>query len=257
MKKLYWNSIGTGNINLILIHGWGFNSKIWSTLIKSNFKKKFILHLIDLPGFGKSNKMPPMTLDNMIELLNLYIPDHSILLGWSMGGLIASAIGLKYPHKIKGIISVSSSPCFILRPNWPGISQQTLSKFYNQLNTNFRQSISNFIISQTKNSNIKDIENLIQKILSQPYPTTYTLKKTLEIIFLSDLRYEIKNLNIPMFRIYGSSDIFVPKEICNILDIMWPKTKSMIIKQSAHIPFVSHTQEFYKAIIKFINNLDI
>lgn len=252
MKKLNWNSVGTGSENLILIHGWGLNSKIWNVLIQqSNLKKQFKLHLIDLPGFGKSDKLSPITLNNITQLISSYIPNNSIILGWSMGGLIASNIGLKYPNKIKGIISVSSSPCFIERSNWPGISKETFLTFYNCLKKNFQKTISDFILIQALNSNYSTIKNIQKDILSQPNPTIYTLKKSLEIIFISDLRTQIKNLKVPMLRIYGSLDTFVPKKVCTILDKLWPKTLSTIIEQSAHIPFVSHTQKFCAIILNF------
>ncbi|AAO27192.1 putative biotin biosynthesis protein [Buchnera aphidicola str. Bp (Baizongia pistaciae)] len=255
-KKLHWKSLGTGTTNLILIHGWGVNSKIWSILVQSQLYQHFKLHFVDLPGFGHSNQLLPMTLNDTAELLSVYIPKNSILLGWSMGGLIASKIALNYPQKIKGIISVCSSPCFIVRPNWPGIPKKIFLKFYNKLNINFDRTISEFITLQSHNTNYLEIKNLKQQILSQPYPTIYTLKKNLETIFKTDLRTKIKKLKIPMLRIYGSLDTFVPKKIREILDILWPKTKSITIAHASHIPFVSHQKEFYESIINFKNYLN-
>ncbi|QCI24576.1 alpha/beta fold hydrolase [Buchnera aphidicola (Muscaphis stroyani)] len=116
MKSFYWETLGTGNINLILIHGWGFNSQIWFFIIKefSSFCK---IYLIDLPGHGKNKNLPNMEIDEIVQKLRVTIPKNSIWIGWSIGGLIASRFALLYPKYVLGIITISSSPCFILKKN--------------------------------------------------------------------------------------------------------------------------------------------
>lgn len=43
MKKFCWNTIGTGKINIILLSGWGINSKIWFFITQ---KLHFFLNFI-------------------------------------------------------------------------------------------------------------------------------------------------------------------------------------------------------------------
>ncbi|XBC38144.1 MAG: pimeloyl-ACP methyl ester esterase BioH [Buchnera aphidicola (Floraphis choui)] len=252
MKKFYWNTTGTGKTHLILIHGWGFNSKIWNMLL-SNLKTNFTIHLVDLPGFGKNNMFQFMNLNNTAKLLEKYIPNNSILLGWSMGGLIVSKIALLYPEKIKALISVASSPCFIMKNNWPGISKHKLSKFYYQLAINYEKTILNFITIQIIHLNHlnEEIYLLKNNILTQPKPNILTLKKGLELLYSSDLRAEITKIKIPFLRIYGDLDTLVPKKIATVLDEKLPKTKSIIINKCAHAPFISNKNEFCSIILNF------
>ncbi|XBC45086.1 MAG: pimeloyl-ACP methyl ester esterase BioH [Buchnera aphidicola (Schlechtendalia chinensis)] len=257
MKNFYWNTIGTGKINLVLIHGFGFNSKIWNALLPA-LSVNFTIHPIDLPGFGENNTLKFMNLKKTAKLLEKNIPNNSILLGWSIGGLIVSKISLLYPKKIKGLISVSSSPCFLMHQNWPGIRAHTLSKLYYELTTNYEETIQNFIDMQPiiyQNYN-EEIFNLKKDILSYPKPNTSTLKKGLKILQFSDLRNEIVKLKIPFLRIYGKLDTFVPKEIVKILDIKWPHTKSIIMEKCAHAPFISKKYKFSKIILEFSKSLN-
>ncbi|XBC37627.1 MAG: pimeloyl-ACP methyl ester esterase BioH [Buchnera aphidicola (Meitanaphis microgallis)] len=257
MKKFFWNTIGTGKVHLVLIHGWGFNSKIWNTLL-SELNTNFTIHLVDLPGFGKNNALQFMNLKNTAKLLAQYIPKNAILLGWSMGGLIISKMALSYPEKIKGLISVSSSPCFLIRPNWPGISKNTLLKFYCQLVKNYEKTIENFIRIQTINSKYlnKDTNILKKIVLSQPKPRMSTLKKGLELLYSSDLRKEITKIKIPFLRIYGSLDALVPKTIAKILDKKLPNSQSVIINRCTHAPFISDKYKFCSIILKFSKYLN-
>ncbi|XBC39701.1 MAG: pimeloyl-ACP methyl ester esterase BioH [Buchnera aphidicola (Chaetogeoica yunlongensis)] len=252
MKKLNLTSSKLNKVNLILIHGWGFNSKIWNTLIESKLlNMHFKIYTIDLPGFGNNSQILPMTLNHIAKLFLPHIPKKSILLGWSMGGLVTNTIGLNFPKKIIGIINISSSPCFIKRKNWPGITKESFFYFYNQFKKDFKNTIYNFLLLNAKNVNNIKIKSIKKNILRKPIPTITALKKNLKIIISSDLRFKIKRLNIPMLRIYGNLDKLVPKEICSILDKMWPNTQSIIINNSAHIPFISHLQEFLTIIINF------
>ena len=46
MKNFHWNTIGIGKINIIILNGWGINSKIWLFVIKK-LRYDFKFHLIE------------------------------------------------------------------------------------------------------------------------------------------------------------------------------------------------------------------
>lgn len=163
MNKLYWEKIGSGNINLILLHGWGLNIKIWHHII-SKLNSHFTLYLVDLPGFGKSKNCSAIKIKSTIEILYYYMPKNAIWLGWSLGGLIANMMGLHYPKNTRAIINVSSSPCFTIRPQWPGINPKIFEDIYNSLSNNYAKTVKNFIDLQIFN-------------FSQPYQYFSILKK--------------------------------------------------------------------------------
>ena len=103
---------------VVLLHGWGLNSAVWQPLF-SLFNEKnhnnFQLITIDLPGFGNNNRMElePYTLEGICQHIEQTIKQPAIYLGWSLGGLIASQMSLKYPEKVLGLITVASSPYFV------------------------------------------------------------------------------------------------------------------------------------------------
>ncbi len=49
MTALYWQTIGEGERDLVLLHGWGLNAEVWSC-IQARLAPHFRLHLVDLPG---------------------------------------------------------------------------------------------------------------------------------------------------------------------------------------------------------------
>lgn len=255
MKSFYWNTIGEGKINVILLSGWGLHSKIWFFIIKK-FQLFFKFYLIDLPGFGKNRMLHPMKIDCIIKILYYYMPKNSIWMGWSMGGLIASKFALSYPKETLAVISVASSPCFIEKKDWPGIKKDIAERFYLDLKKDYYKTINDFLNLQTINSNpyVQDLIILKKILFSEMKPSISFLKNGLEIISSIDLRSDIVFLKVPLLRIYGGLDNLVPKNIAKILDKKWPKTNSIIIKKAAHIPFVSHKKEFCFILWNFLNS---
>ncbi|NHX33796.1 alpha/beta fold hydrolase, partial [Escherichia coli] len=53
MAKLYWQTVGEGKQDLVLLHGWGLNAQVWQTIIP-RIASHFRVHLVDLPGYGRS-----------------------------------------------------------------------------------------------------------------------------------------------------------------------------------------------------------
>ncbi|QCI21817.1 pimeloyl-[acyl-carrier protein] methyl ester esterase [Buchnera aphidicola (Hyadaphis tataricae)] len=256
MQNFYWNTIGKGKINIVLLSGWGINVKIWLFIIKQ-LPPCFKFHLIDLPGLGKNKELDPMKIDQIIYMLHCFMPKKSIWLGWSMGGLIASRFALSYPNDTLAIVSVASSPCFIKKDNWPGLEKNVIKQFYINLKTNYQKTIKNFIYLQMTDSN-KSMQDwkVFKNILSiDPDPNLKSLKNGLDIISSTDIRLEMMFLKVPLLRVYGHLDSLVPKKIITILDIKWPNTYSKIIKKAAHIPFLSHKKEFCFILLQFIRSL--
>ena len=103
-----------------------------------------------------------------------------------------------------------------------------------------------------KKEYFQDLE-ILKKILFQKnhIPNKTTLKKTLEILLSIDLRSKISTIKIPFLRIYGSLDNLVPKKISYLIDLINPNSKSVIIENAGHIPFISHKEEFCSILLKY------
>lgn len=55
--------------------------------------------------------------------------DEAVLVGFSMGGLAALRLCLRYPEKVKGLVLVSATPCMMEHPveGWKGMSERRLA----------------------------------------------------------------------------------------------------------------------------------
>lgn len=252
MNKLYWQTFGEGDLNLVLLHGWGLNAEVWRYTAE-RLAPHFQLHLVDLPGYGRSEGFGPMSIEEMADIVLAAAPEKAVWLGWSLGGLVASQIALSAPERVEKLITVASSPCFAAHDEWPGIKSEVLHGFQHQLSEDFQRTVERFLALQTLGSDSarQDARMLKSVVLSQPMPSVEVLNGGLEILRQVDLRQALCQLSVPMLRIYGALDGLVPRKIVPLLDALWPATESHIIEKSAHAPFISHPEAFCEQIKLF------
>lgn len=252
MTKLYWQICGEGKQDLVLLHGWGMNAEIWRCVIP-RLAPHFRLHLVDLPGYGRSRGFDALSLPQMAQVLLKQAPEHAIWLGWSFGGLVASQIGLTTPQRVKSLITVSSSPCFAVQGAWPGLSADTLNRYQQQIAEDCIGTLERFFALQTLGTENarQDTRTLKQAVLNLPMPSMKVIMGGLEILRTADLRVSMEKLQVPLLRIYGYLDRIVPRETAKLLDEAWPSTQSQTIDKAGHAPFISHPELFCDAICHF------
>ncbi|MDV5354067.1 pimeloyl-ACP methyl ester esterase BioH [Enterobacter asburiae] len=250
MSDIWWQTKGEGDAHLVLLHGWGLNAQVWDC-ITAELSSHFTLHLVDLPGYGRSRGFGAQTLAKMAQCVLAEAPEKAIWLGWSLGGLVASQIALQAPERVSALVTVASSPCFSAREAWPGIKPEVLAGFQHQLSEDFQRTVERFLALQTMGSDTarQDARLLRNAVLSLDMPSTEVLNGGLEILKTVDLREALQNLSLPFLRLYGHLDGLVPRKIVPLLDEMWPASESIIFPKAAHAPFVSHPEAFCDALL--------
>ena len=253
MNTLYRETIGEGDRHLVLLHGWGLNAQVWR-YTAGRLAPHFRLHLIDLPGYGRSEGFGAMTLEEMAETVLAAAPEKASWLGWSLGGLVASQIALTAPQRVEKLLTVASSPCFAAQDDWPGIRPDVLHGFQHQLSEDFQRTVERFLALQTLGSDSarQDARLLKSIVLGLPMPGVEVLNGGLEILRSVDLRQPMNALTMPLLRVYGALDGLVPRKVVPLLDELWPQSRSEIMGKASHAPFISHPDAFCSMVESFL-----
>lgn len=250
MKKFRLKIIGNGKINLILIHGWAFDSNVWIYIIQ-NLYKYFKIYLIDLPGYGINSNITVNNIEDIIRILKYNCPNNSIWIGWSLGGLIVNKIANKFPKKILGIINIASSPCFIKKISWPGNSKKIFYNIYKNMKNNYFKTIKNFLEIQMlykKNNFLK------KKLLNHSQPKNKSIKIGLKIILEEDFRKFNYYTSIPILYILGEYDSIIPNKTYFILKEN-KNINCVNIQKAAHTLILFNYEEVCSHILIFIKNI--
>ena len=241
--------------DLVLLHGWGMNGSVWHG-IAQQLAAHYRLHLVDLPGFGNSplGEGSDYSLPWLAEQVATVLPEKCHLLGWSLGGLVASQLALTRPERLHSLITVASSPCFMAREDWPGIAPKVLAGFNQMLAGDFMQTIERFLAIQAMGSEHarNDIRQLRHWLAERPAPQLAALEAGLGLLADVDLRDELVGLDLPWLRIYGRLDSLVPKAAIPLLDERYPESRSLVLEKASHAPFISHPEPFITLLRQFI-----
>ncbi|MCE0493868.1 pimeloyl-ACP methyl ester esterase BioH [Vibrio salinus] len=251
-EKIYWQVEGEGD-DIVFLHGWGMNGAVWANTLDA-LKARYRVHIVDLPGYGFSADSPALSLDDIVDRLLLQAPEKAVWLGWSLGGLVASLVALRFPGYVSKLVTVASSPKFAASSPWRGIQPQVLADFTTQLVDNFQLTIERFMALQAMGSPTarQDVKLLKKTVLSRPQPNPDALLAGLAMLENVDLREEMTTLTVPMLRMYGRLDGLVPVKVAKTLDKCWPQTESVIFSQSSHAPFITEPEAFVQELTSFI-----
>ncbi len=241
---LHINVIGKGS-PLVLLHGWGWHSGIWSPLVPY-LADKFQLFIPDLPGFGKSLDLTgDYAFSEIVNALFKKVPDQAAWLGWSLGGMVAWWASVHHPEKIARLITVASTPKFISDINWPGVSLTLLNQFANQLANHHQKTLTDFLRLQLGSKN----SSLFAELQSQLLPIqSSALMGGLRLLSKTDLRADLSKIKIPSLHIFGEMDRLVPAGVIDNLRTLLFDGRCEMIKRAGHMPFLSHREEFLQLL---------
>ncbi|AZL16077.1 alpha/beta fold hydrolase [Rickettsiales endosymbiont of Stachyamoeba lipophora] len=211
--------------SVVLLPGLGFKSSIWDFITPS--LKDYQVTLIDLPEIDN------LDIKKIIDIIASKISDNSIIIGWSLGGLIATYLYHLLPHKCSKLALIASTPKFMEDKNWPGI---TLS----QIESNMK----NFSgIVQYPNKSTQVRRYLAEHQTAVP-------ANHLKLIKSLDAREIYNNLKIPVLNILGEKDAIIPLRQTEY----FPRFHQIIIiPKAGHVPFLTHTEIIKDELIRFID----
>ncbi|MBO1519628.1 pimeloyl-ACP methyl ester esterase BioH [Oceanisphaera pacifica] len=244
--------------NLVLLHGWGMNSAVWDGLAM-RLENDASLYLVDLPGFGQSDALPPdATLSDWVQAILEVVPHQATWLGWSLGGLLATQAALLAPNRVSQLITLASSPCFVANDTWPGIKPQVLANFEQQLLADHQAVVNRFLALQAMGSEHarEDIRQLKASLAAKPAPSPTALAAGLALLGEVDQRAQLCELRMPLLRLYGRLDGLVPHQVIVRVEALLPEDvqyrHSHIEAKASHAAFISHPDATAERIKLFL-----
>ncbi len=86
---------------LVFIHGWSNNWQGW-TLLAQELASYYSIFLLDLPGFGDSDRLAEYSIDIeadiIAQFIGRYVPRPKAIIGASLGTIIAAHTLVRYPE---------------------------------------------------------------------------------------------------------------------------------------------------------------
>jgi pimeloyl-[acyl-carrier protein] methyl ester esterase len=253
---MHIETFGSGP-DLVLIHGWAMHGGIFAPLTPL-LAQHFRLHVVDLPGHGRSaacgESIEP---DACAAQIAQHVPP-ALWVGWSFGGLVSLLAALMPSARVRGIVEIAASPCFVSTRDWPhGVPADVFVQFATGLVENYRATIERFLALETLGSDQShdELRELKAHVFERGDPSLQALEQGLDILRVTDRRGDLADLSVPSLWIGGRRDRLVP-----VAAMRWAAQHSaagdFLEIASGHAPFLRHADEVAAAIRAFAGRID-
>lgn len=242
---------------IVFFHGWGMNSEVWHETAQA-LSKNYRITLIDLPGFGKNANVDCVfELDELTECVLPHVPEKSIVVGWSMGGLVAMNIALHHPEHVSKLVLISSNAQFVISDEWPfAMKTEVLDGFVKNLSEDYKLTLQRFLMLQARGGdNAKEtIRALKQRLYQHGEPSSDALKGGLQLLKNTSFVTRLSEIDLPVLLLFGRLDALVPAAAANEMKMRFPQASLHLFSKAAHAPFISHFSEFINELSVFLND---
>jgi pimeloyl-[acyl-carrier protein] methyl ester esterase len=244
--------------DLVLLHGWAMHAGIFAPLVE-RLESQFTLHLIDLPGHGRSRDAGiPLTLDAAAAATAALVPEPAIWLGWSLGGLVALEAAARFPAQVRGLVALAASPRFVRADGWEeGMPAAVFHGFAQDLRRDYRGTLDRFLMLEAQGSaHMRDELRLLRaEVFAHGEPAAEVLCDGLEILEGSDLRATLPALAMPSLWIAGRRDRLVNPAAMRAAADAAPSGAFHLVASGGHAPFLTEPDEVANAIGDFAAEL--
>ena len=227
--------------DLVLLHGWAMHGGIFSPLVDV-LRERWTVHVVDLPGHGHSRQLRTrLDLDAAAEAVFEVVPSIAVWTGWSMGGLIAQFAALTRPERVRGLVAIASSPCFVRAPDWPdAVDAMVFRQFAAELARDRRKTLMRFLALEVIGSvdASEQLRQLRQIVFDRGDPAAHVLADGLAMLEGTDLRAQLPALRVPSLWLAGAGDRLVPwRSMQSAAELAGGRYWGL--PRSGHAPFLS------------------
>lgn len=234
---------------IVLIHGWGMGTPVWQRLVPL-LEPNYRVITVDLPGYGENVAVSAGSLSDVAAEVLVSVPDQSVWLGWSLGGLVALRAAAMRAEAISRLVLVASSPRFVQEESWPhAMPEKQLSLFAGGLIADVDSTLKRFVALQFYGQEgAREVSRALQKeVVGRPVDCA-ALELGLDILAREDERSTYGRLALPVQHVYGAMDKLVPIKVSDDLAKLNPDVEQIVFKGVGHAPFVSHPELFVERL---------
>jgi pimeloyl-ACP methyl ester carboxylesterase len=262
---------------ILLLHGKNFNGAYWERTAKDLSEKGFRVIIPDQIGFGKSSKPHSYQFsfsqlaENTKAVLDELGIGKTIVLGHSMGGMVAARFTLLYPDKVQKLILENPIG---LEDYKTFAAYQTIDQAYQSELKNTAETYKNYQLKFYYDNKWKEeyqpwLDLIAGWTIHKDYPmVAWDAALTSDMIYNQPVCYEFKNIKTPTLLIIGTRDRTAigkdraPKELqpkMGQYQELGKKTQYEIVgsklvelENVGHLPHIEVYPKFFEALYDFI-----
>lgn len=239
--------------HLVFLHGVGGGHHAWDRQLPYFSARGWAAHAWDQPGYGHTPIVEPYDLEQVAASLRRLIDTLDgpvVLVGHSMGGMVAQEAYAREPSRIAALVLAFTSSAF------PGGGSDFAREFVAARVGPLEQGQSMADIAArlmpTMRGSRSDPEGLelAQKIMSGIAPETY--RKAVQLLTTFDRKADLARIAVPVLLVAGSDDRTAPASVMQRMADAIADAELVVLEGCGHLGPMDQPAAFNEALAGFL-----
>ena len=238
---------------LVFLHGLGGGHHAWDAQLPYFAERGYPSHAWDQPGYGASPTVEPYDLEHVAAALALLIESLGgapvVLVGHSMGGMVAQETHARYPRLVKALALCFTSPAF--GDGDSAFAKQFIAARLGPLDEGKSMAEVAARLMPTMGSNSAHAAEIMAGIP----PETY--RNAVKLLTTFDRRKDLPGIAVPTLLIAGDRDQVAPAAMMEKMAEKIPGAEYALIPDCGHLGPMDRPREFNAALLAFLKRHEL
>ncbi|HEU5283576.1 MAG TPA: alpha/beta fold hydrolase [Burkholderiales bacterium] len=247
-------SRGDGETALVLLHGVGGGKSFWAPQLDALARAHARIVAWDMPGYGDSATLAPYTFDALARslgrLLDRIAARRVVLVGHSMGGMVALEAMALFPERIAGLVLSATSPAFgkpdgewqqaFLRQRLEPLDQgKSMAHIAPAL-------VRGMVAPQADSAAVQRAVEVMSAVPAETY------RAALHALVSFDRRALLPSIAVPTLALAGEADGVAPPAVLEKMAGKIPGARYHCIARAGHLLSLEQPGAFTEAVLRFV-----
>ena len=235
---------------LFFLHGVGGGGRAWDRQVAHFTKLGYRCTAWDQPGYGENPTVEPYNLENVAAALKKEIGESEVVLvGHSMGGLIAQEFYVRYPQNVAALALCFTSAAFVGQSDF---AKQFVDARIGPLDRGESMAQIAERVMPQMHGRISDPQGveMAKRVMAALSPDTY--RKAVHLLTTFDRRAELPGIAVPALLIAGSDDTTAPAKIMARMAEKIPGAEFVLLDGCGHLGPMDQPVAFNAALEGFL-----
>lgn len=252
--KIAWYETGSG-CPIVFVHGVGLRAESWHAQIQ-HFGLFNRVYALDMPGHGNSKRIasPTPTLDIfaqcLLEFMQGVVGEAAIVVGHSMGAMLALDFAAKHPNLCKGVVAlnaiyrrapvamsaVQARASKLLEKGADKLASDTVRRWFGDAPEGHLKQLAELCRQWLQQADRRGYADAFQVFANEDGPETHRLARMLT----------------PALFVTGSTDLNSTPDMSVAMAKLAPRGDPCVIAGAGHMVQMTHPRNVNQALAEFI-----
>ena len=210
---------------IALLPGWGFGGACWQPLLPllQTWSDVYCVQQAFIDADPN---------DSCARLAAI-LPEKAILMGWSLGGQLATRIAAQHPQSVFALVTLATNVTFVAKEHWPNaLSYANYKKFSNKVSLDVNQALQRFCkLVCHADLHVSEQFPWLQVQLTSQYSigSHDWLLTGLQLLESIDNSKWLGQLQCPGLHLFGQEDVLVPVAAASLIKKLLPNNHRMAV----------------------------